>query len=123
MFGDEVQSFFGRHIIPKINKHDLTVTSPMRQTLNRAGNIESQERYAKKIISWDLVYFVLRTCFDRMESEYYNAPDKQPGDGEARYEVRRKVVGVRDLREGRGVEVECEVLIQDDEVGGEKHRG
>ena len=120
MFGDEAQSFFHKHIIPKINKSDLTVTSPVRQTLKKSGEVDHQERYAQKMISWDLVYFVLRANFDRFDSEYCEVPAKEAGEGEGEYKVGHKVVGVKDLGKGRGVEVECEMLAGDEVEGGER---
>lgn len=121
VFGAEAQAFFRKHVIPKIGKKDLTVTSPMRQTLDKEGQVLHDERYAQQMISWDLVYFVLRANFDGLESEYCSVPEREEGDGEARYEVGRKVVGVRDLGM-EGVEVECEV-VKENETGGEKHKG
>jgi len=66
-----------------------------------------------------LVYFLLRACFDGLESEYCNVPMKEEEEGIARYEVGRKVVGVSDVGEDR-VEVEYEVVISDRENAGDE---
>lgn len=108
-----------------IKKHDIrdmTVTSRMRQTLNKDGGVESREVYEQQMTSWDLLYFVLRACFDDLESEYCEVPKRVDGEGQGRYEVGRKVVGLRDLG-GNGVEVECEVIVQDESAKGDKLKG
>ena len=120
MFGDEAQSFFRKYITPKINKADLTVISPVRQTLKKNGEVEHQERHEQKMISWDLVYFVLRANFDGLESEYCEVPAKENGEGNAEYKVGHKVVGVKDLGKGNGVEVECETVAGDHIEGGQR---
>ena len=97
----------------------MTVTSRMRQTLNKEGEVESREIYQQQMISWDLLYFVLRACFDELESEYCEVPKRMGGEGQGRYEVGRKLVGLRDLG-GDGVEVECDVIVQDRVAGREK---
>ncbi len=67
------------------------------------------------------MYFTLRANFDGLESEYCAVPASEHGDGEARYEVGRKVVAVRDLGIGKGLEVECELMMKDgDEARGER---
>jgi len=66
-----------------------------------------QERKQQKMTSWDLLYFVLRACFDGMESVYCAVPEKLEGEGEAAYEYGRKVVDVKE-EEGGGVRVEFE---------------
>ena len=94
----------------------------MRQTLKKNGEVNHQERYTQQMISWDLVYFVLRANFDGLRSEYCDIPPGEEGEGEAKYEVGRKVVAVRDLG-GEGVEVECEVIEQDNgNEGGETQK-
>ena len=60
VFGDEAQSFFHKHISPEINKPDLTVTFPVRQTPKKSGEVDRQERYVQKMINWDSVCFLLR---------------------------------------------------------------
>jgi 2-polyprenyl-6-methoxyphenol hydroxylase-like FAD-dependent oxidoreductase len=116
----KAQEFFKKHVNPKINKKELSVTSPMQQTLDKNGKVLHEERYTQQMISWDLVYFVLRACFDGLESEYCSVPERQEGEGETKYEVGRKVVGVRDLGK-EGVEVECEVLTEAGREVTERH--
>jgi 2-polyprenyl-6-methoxyphenol hydroxylase-like FAD-dependent oxidoreductase len=95
----------------------------VRQTLRKNGEVEHQERYTQQMISWDLVYFVLRANFDGLGSEYCDVPEREVGEGAAKYEVGRRVVGVKDLG-NEGVEVEYEVMIQDDgNDGGERQKG
>ncbi|XMA12872.1 hypothetical protein WAI453_005663 [Rhynchosporium graminicola] len=59
------------------------------------------------MVSWDLLYNVLRACFDGVKSQYCELPKKEEGEGEAKYLYARKVVGVKDF--GEGIEVEYEV--------------
>lgn len=66
------------------------------------------------MVSWDLLYFVLRACFDGLETGYCDVPERLEGDGEVFYEYGRKVVALRDL--GEQVEVESEM------EGGEKEK-
>jgi len=47
------------------------------------------EGYEQRMTSWDLPYYLARTNFDGVESEYLNgdiAPEKRDGEGRARYE-------------------------------------
>jgi 2-polyprenyl-6-methoxyphenol hydroxylase-like FAD-dependent oxidoreductase len=102
-FGAEGQEFLMKHVV--VNR-PLFVTSYLRQTLGRNGMPVDQDRRQQKMVSWDLLYFVLRACFDGMESEYCEVPKKREGEGEARYEYGLKVVNVKD--EGETVKVEFE---------------
>lgn len=120
VFGDEAQSFFRKRLAPKMGKNDLTVTSRMRQTLDKAGKVMHNERYAQQMKSWDLVYFSLRAHFDGLESYYCSVPKREEGDEQARYQVGRKVVGLKDFG-SEGVEVECEVL-EENEGGDDRHK-
>ena len=75
------------------------------------------------MINWDLVYFVLRANFDGLQSEYCSVPSLEP-EVQALYQVGRKVINITDLGQGKGVEVECEVIIPDESrAGGERQRG
>lgn len=58
------------------------------------------------MVSWDLLYFCLRVCFDGVRSGYCAVPERKEGEGEGEYVYGRKVVGVRDL--GSEIEVEFE---------------
>lgn len=113
VFGPEAQEYFRKNIDGYINR-SLTVTSYLRQTLGRDGQQVSEDKRQQKMVSWDLLYFVLRACFDGLEAEYCAVPKGLEGDGEVGYEYGRKVVALRDL--GKRVEIESEV------DGGEKEK-
>jgi 2-polyprenyl-6-methoxyphenol hydroxylase-like FAD-dependent oxidoreductase len=66
----------------------------MRQTLDRTGRPLSQDHRQQKMVSWDLLYFVMRACFDGLQSEYCEVPPATAGDGTASYEYSRKVTNV-----------------------------
>jgi len=83
------------------------VSSLPRQTLALDGSQVSEERRQQKMVSWDLLYFVLRACFDGLKTKYCEVPKAIEGEGEASYEYGRKVVGIRELEEQ--VEVESEI--------------
>jgi 2-polyprenyl-6-methoxyphenol hydroxylase-like FAD-dependent oxidoreductase len=102
-FGIEGQEFLSKHV--SVNR-EFFVNSYLRQTLGRDGLPVDQERKTQKMTSWDLLYFVLRACFDGMESVYCGVPGRQEGDGEVAYEYGRKVTDLKD--EGGGVKVEFE---------------
>jgi 2-polyprenyl-6-methoxyphenol hydroxylase-like FAD-dependent oxidoreductase len=102
-FGIEGQEFLSKHVL--VNR-EFFVNIYLRQTLGRDGVPVDQEKRQQKMTSWDLLYFVLRACFDGMESVYCAVPERKEGEGEAGYEYDRKVVGVKE--EGVGVKVEFE---------------
>lgn len=79
----------------------------MRQTLDRAGHPLSQDHRQQKMVSWDLLYFVMRACFDGLESDYCEVPRSNAGDGNASYEYSRKVTNVSN-KEAEKLEVEFE---------------
>ena len=75
----------------------------MRQTLDRNGRKLHEDRYEQKMVSWDLLYFLLRANFDGLESGYCKVPKKEEGEGDAVYEYGHTVVGLKDA--GNEVEV------------------
>lgn len=103
VFGAEAQEFFSRHV--NVNR-SFHVDSLLRQTLKRDGGILNRDERGQKMVSWDLVYFCLRACFDCVRSAYCNVPEKQEGEGRADYVYGSKVIGVKDV--GDEVEVEFE---------------
>jgi len=103
VFGSEAQKFFKKHI----KNSDLTVTSPIRQTLKKNGEMEHQSQHEQQMISWDKVYFMLRAHFDGLETEYGDVPARADRDGKAEYVTGSKVVSLSDLGE-EGVEIEFE---------------
>ena len=100
VFGDESQQYFRKFV--KANR-GLWITSYVRQTLDRNGRKLHEERYPQKMVSWDLLYYLLRANFDGLESGYCEVPGKEEGDGQAVYEYGHTVVALRE--EGSGVEV------------------
>lgn len=103
VFGPEAQEYFARHV--KINRR-ISVPSHVRRTLDRNGQVISENDRRQEMVSWDMLYNALRACFDGVESDYCTVPEKQKGEGDAKYLYARKVVGVKDL--GQDVEVEYE---------------
>lgn len=94
MFGSEAQAFFSKHV--NVNR-PLTVTSSMRQTLGRDGRLIDQDWRQQNMVSCDLLYFVLRACFDGVKSDYCQLPEKVSGEGEASYQYGHKVLDVKDV--------------------------
>lgn len=91
--------------------------SKLRQTLNRDGSVLNVEERGQRMVSWDLLYFCLRACFDGLQSKYCQVPESKEGEGKGRYIYGRKVTGVKDLG-NEGVEVEFEN--EDSSKGSEK---
>jgi len=48
------------------------------------------------MISWDLVYYVLRAEFDGVKSEYIDIPKKRDGEGKTEYEYGCKATTLKD---------------------------
>lgn len=113
VFGPEAQEFFNKHVNVDRLFH---VDSLLRQTLKRDGGILNREEKGQKMVSWDLLYFCLRACFDGVKSGYCEVPERGEGDGIREYVYGRKVTGVKDL----GNEVEVEFEETDGGVGKEK---
>ncbi|KUJ06553.1 FAD/NAD(P)-binding domain-containing protein [Mollisia scopiformis] len=103
VFGSEAQEFFSRHV--NVNRK-FHVDSLLRQTLRRDGGVLNQDHRGQRMVSWDLLYFCLRACFDGVKSGYCEVPERQDGEGKAEYVYGRKVINVKDL--GQQVEVEYE---------------
>ncbi|KAE8452946.1 hypothetical protein EG329_012133 [Mollisiaceae sp. DMI_Dod_QoI] len=103
VFGSEAQEFFSKHI--NVNR-SFHVNSLLRQTLKRNGEVLNRDARGQKMVSWDLLYFCLRACFDGVKSGYCAVPEAEKGEGKGEYVYGRKVVGVRDI--GSEIEVEFE---------------
>ncbi|KAE9365687.1 FAD/NAD(P)-binding domain-containing protein [Stipitochalara longipes BDJ] len=95
--GQPAKEYFAKHI--KVN-HPLLITSYMRQTLDRSGFPIHQNYLQQNMVSWDLLYFAMRACFDGLESTYCEVPPKNPRDGNAKYIYSRKVTNVMKRNDG-----------------------
>lgn len=90
--GDEVHKFMSKY---DKSKRPIAVDSKQRLYLNKAGDVIDREDKIQRMTSWDLLYFVARANFDRVESEYlqgYEVPKNDGGEGD--YEYGRKVTGI-----------------------------
>jgi 2-polyprenyl-6-methoxyphenol hydroxylase-like FAD-dependent oxidoreductase len=107
VFGSQSQEYFSKFIK---TKRKFPVSSFLRQTLNKHGESipEHEERYEQKMVSWDLVYFVLRWEFDGYANEYVDTDEivSVEYEGKAMYEYGCRAVDVRD--KGEKVELEFE---------------
>ncbi len=91
------------------------MSSFARQTLNKKGEVVDKDEREQKMVSWDLLYFVLRAAFDGLESPYCEVPgglsrdDSRTqsgsakrntyGEGRAEYLYGRKALEIRDVDE------------------------
>jgi 2-polyprenyl-6-methoxyphenol hydroxylase-like FAD-dependent oxidoreductase len=104
VFGPEAQEFFSEHIA--VNRQ-LTVSSKLRQTLDRRGEVKDDgtfQRREQKMVSWDLLYFVLRANFDGLASRYCDVPETRKGDGKGEYEYGCTVTALQEVEEGIKIE-------------------
>jgi flavin-dependent dehydrogenase len=89
-------------------RETYTVRSYRRQTVDGAGKSipELEEQIVQQMVSWDLVYFVLRGEFDGLASGYLQRVEKwgDEGQGKGTYEYGCVAVGIRD--KGEKVELE-----------------
>lgn len=81
--GQDVQDFFRKH--DRTNT-SLTVTSKQRLYLDRGGNIVDCENKEQHMTSWDLLYHILRSNYDGVDSGYTKAPSPQTQEGTTSYE-------------------------------------
>ncbi|KAK5138645.1 hypothetical protein LTR04_004322, partial [Oleoguttula sp. CCFEE 6159] len=100
--GNDTQDFFQHH---DLTHRPLAVTSHLRHYLDVKGNEIHREEYAQQMTSWDLLYYVLRANFDRVESGYCTLPPVQDGEGKATYQYGHTVTALRDLGPDAGVEL------------------
>ncbi|TKA70744.1 hypothetical protein B0A49_07653 [Cryomyces minteri] len=100
--GNDTQDFFQHH---DLTHRPLAVTSHLRHYLDVKGNEIHREEYAQQMTSWDLLYYVLRANFDRVESGYCSLPPVQDGEGQATYQYGHTVTALHDLGPDAGVEL------------------
>ena len=91
--GGDTQEFFHRH---DATKRPIAVTSRLRHYLDLEGNVIHREQSVQKMTSWDLLYYLLRANFDRVESEYCKLPKPIAGEGDTKYEYGHTVTGLED---------------------------
>ena len=108
--GGDSQEFFHRH---DATKRPIAVTSRLRHYLDLQGNVIHREQSVQKMTSWDLLYYVLRANFDRVESDYCKLPEPIEGEGEAKYEYGHVVTGLDDKQD----EVEIQFKDRDGKPG------
>jgi 2-polyprenyl-6-methoxyphenol hydroxylase-like FAD-dependent oxidoreductase len=82
--GSEVTDFFARYDRTRSN---LTVTSPLRQYLDKAGNQIHKEEKTQQMTSWDLIYHILRANFDGFTNGYCAAPEPVSSEQEPAYRM------------------------------------
>lgn len=89
--GQDVQNFYQKH---DRTKTPLTVTSHQRMYLDNGGNVIHRENKEQEMTSWDLLYHLLRTNFDGVESEYAKAPPAEAHEGTTKYEYGHQVTSI-----------------------------
>ena len=105
--GGETQAFFSRH---DRTRRPIAVTSAQRLYLNKQGDIVDGEDSVQRMTSWDLLYYLGRANFDRVQSDYLpngEAPERSNADGVAHYEYGRVVKGANEVGE------KVEILFED----------
>jgi 2-polyprenyl-6-methoxyphenol hydroxylase-like FAD-dependent oxidoreductase len=109
--GGDMLAFFNKY---DRCKRPIAVASQKRMYLDKSGKVVHEENMEQNMTSWDLVYYMLRANFDGVESGYCNVPEKQKGDGVARYEYGHNITG---LEEGEGESVRVLFRKQDGTEG------
>lgn len=89
--GQDVQDFFRKH---DRTKTPLTVTSHQRLYLDKLGNVIDRENKEQHMTSWDLLYHLLRTNFDGVDSEYAKAPPSETHEGTTTYDYGHQVTEI-----------------------------
>ncbi|KAF3050073.1 hypothetical protein E8E11_009664 [Didymella keratinophila] len=89
--GHDVQEFFKKH---DRTKTPLTVPSRQRLYLDRTGNIIDRENSEQHMTSWDLLYHLLRTNFDGVESDYAKPPAPEAHEGRTTYDYGHQVTDI-----------------------------
>lgn len=104
--GGETQAFYSKH---DLTNRPIAVTSRQRLYLNKQGDVIDREDSVQRMTSWDLLYYLGRANFDRVDSDYLpdgKAPEKGAEDGKARYEYGRIVTDAKEV--GEKVEITFE---------------
>ena len=81
-------------------KRPIAVSSQKRMYLDVNGEVVHEENMKQNMTSWDLSYYLLRANYDGVESAYCRVPEKQKGDGVAKYEYGHIVTGLEEGEEG-----------------------
>lgn len=89
--GRDVQEFFKKH---DRTKKPLTVTSHQRLYLDKSGKVVDRENKEQHMTSWDLLYHLLRTNFDGVDSEYATTPASEAHEGTATYDYGHQVTDI-----------------------------
>lgn len=89
--GRDVQVFFNKH---DRTKTPLAVISHQRLYLDRQGSVIDRENTEQHMTSWDLLYHLLRTNFDGVDSEYAKAPAPRAHEGTSTYDYGHQVVDI-----------------------------
>ncbi|MCJ1366283.1 hypothetical protein MMC16_005411 [Acarospora aff. strigata] len=89
---DQVQDFLRDY---DLTRRPYAVTSPMLQWINIKGEVVNTMEMVLKLTSWDLLYFILRANFDRVNSDYCQVPEVVEGEGKAVYDYGHIATNVR----------------------------
>lgn len=109
--GGDTISFFERY---DRSKKPVAVPSFKRLYLNQKGDVIHEEFSRQNMTSWDLVYFLLRANYDRVESEYLEGgqlPEVREGDGSVNYRYGCTVTSIAD--DGENVKVKFKKVGED----------
>lgn len=109
----------GGDTIEFFDKYDRTgkqvaVPSYKRIYLNQTGDVIHEKVNRQNMTSWDLVYYLLRANYDRVESDYLRdakLPEERPTDGEISYQYGCTVIDLID--EGSEVRVKFKKALHD----------
>lgn len=109
----------GGDTIDFFDKYDRTgkpvaVPSYKRIYLNQNGDVIHEKVNRQNMTSWDLVYYLLRANYDRVDSDYlYDAklPEERPSDGQISYCYGCTVTDVVD--EGSKVRIKFKKALED----------
>lgn len=81
--GQDVQRFFKEYDQTQTN---LSVRSHERLYLDKSGNVIDREIKEQQMTSWDLLYHLLRSNYDGMETGYAKIPEPTAIEGHTSYE-------------------------------------
>ena len=95
--GGDTLAFFNKY---DRCKRPIAVASQKRMYLDKSGKVVHEENMIQNMTSWDLTYYLLRANFDGVKSGYCDVPEKQKGDGVARYDYGHTVTGLEEGEKG-----------------------
>lgn len=81
--GAHVQKFFDSY---DKTRTPLTIQSQCRLYLDRNGKVIDREDKKQQMTSWDLLYHLLRTNFDGIQTTYAKVPEDDDKEGKTSYE-------------------------------------